>query len=179
MTHDTSAGVPRHQSSYRILFQRDINCICLQIAVAETEHAIETAWIWLQSNMMPFIEMVDPKVGKESWVTSIISDMVATLDSGTDELSSDEGVRNASRTFRQLFNVPSSERLVTYYSCAYNGRQGWMYISENYLGFYSFLLGIEAKTLIELKEIEDITKDKTKRSMLGDSLTVITKDKRE
>lgn len=33
-------------------------------------------------------------------------------DTGTDELSTDEKVRNASRTFRQLFDVPQTERLV-------------------------------------------------------------------
>ncbi|KAI9019303.1 rab-GTPase-TBC domain-containing protein [Phycomyces nitens] len=128
---------------------------------------------------MPELDMIDDPFQKEDWVVEKMSMVVSTIDTGTDELSSDESVRNASRTFRQIFDVPSSERLVTYYSCAYNGRQGWLYISENYLGFHSFLLGIEAKTLIELKEIQDITKEKAKRSMFGDSLKVITKDKVE
>ncbi|KAL0080965.1 hypothetical protein J3Q64DRAFT_1758223 [Phycomyces blakesleeanus] len=167
------------QSSYRILFQREVNCTCLQIGVAETEQAIEAAWLWIQKNMMPELDTIDDSFQKEGWVVEKMSMVVTTIDTGTDELSSDEGVRNASRTFRQIFDVPSSERLVTYYSCAYNGRQGWLYISENYLGFYSFLLGIEAKTLIELKEIQDIAKEKTKRSMFGDSLKIITKDKVE
>lgn len=34
-------------------------------------------------------------------------------DTGTDELSTDEKVRSASRAFRQLFDVPPSERLVS------------------------------------------------------------------
>lgn len=65
------------------------------------------------------------------------------------------------------------------YSCAWNGRQGWLYISENYLGFYSFLLGIETKRLIELKDIQDIKKEKSKREMFDDSLRIITKENQE
>lgn len=68
---------------------------------------------------------------------------------------------------------------VTDYSCAYNGRQGWLYISENYLGFYSFLLGVETKVLVELKDIQDMKKEKSKRNMFSDSLLIVTKDKGE
>jgi hypothetical protein len=65
------------------------------------------------------------------------------------------------------------------YSCAYNGRQGWLYISENYMGFYSFLLGVETKALVELKDIQDMKKEKSKRNMFSDSLLIVTKDKKE
>ena len=60
-----------------------------------------------------------------------------------------------------------------------NGRQGWLYISENYLGFYSALLGVERKQLIELKNIKDISKENSKRNMFADSLRIITKDEEE
>lgn len=64
------------------------------------------------------------------------------------------------------------------YSCSYKGRQGWIYISENYLGFHSFLLGAETKTLIELKDIEDIKKERSK-GIFDDSLRLTTKNKKE
>lgn len=38
--------------------------------------------------------------------------LMLLLDSGTDEISTDEKVRKASRSFRQTFDVSSSERLV-------------------------------------------------------------------
>ena len=60
-----------------------------------------------------------------------------------------------------------------------NGRQGWLYISENYLGFYSALLGVERKQLVELKNIKDISKENSKRNMFADSLRIITKDEEE
>lgn len=53
-----------------------------------------------------------------------------------------------------------------------------MYISENYIGFHSFLLGVETKELIELKEIQEIKKEKSK-GIFDDSLRLITKDKQE
>ncbi|CAO3614635.1 unnamed protein product [Mucor fragilis] len=104
--------------------------------------------------------------------------IVSEIESGTDELSSDENVRNASRTFRQIFDIPHSERFVSYYSCAYKSRQGWLYMSENYIGFHSYILGVETKELIELKEIQEIKKEKSK-GIFDDSLRLITKDKQE
>lgn len=57
--------------------------------------------------------------------------------------------------------------------------QGWLYISENYVAFYSFLLGIETKLLIELKDIQDLRKEKSKRGVFADALRVVTKGKEE
>jgi hypothetical protein len=65
------------------------------------------------------------------------------------------------------------------YSCAYNSRQGWMYISENYIGFYSFLLSVETKLLLEMKNVADIKKEKSRRSVFSDALRIITKDNQE
>jgi hypothetical protein len=38
--------------------------------------------------------------------------LYGVLDTGTDEVSVDVNVRNASRSFRQTFDIPSSEHLV-------------------------------------------------------------------
>lgn len=64
------------------------------------------------------------------------------------------------------------------YSCACNSRQGWMYISENYLAFYSYLIGFELKVLIELKNIKDIYKEPV-RKLFRHSMKVTTKDDQE
>lgn len=64
------------------------------------------------------------------------------------------------------------------YSCAYKARQGWLYISENYAGFHSMILGSETKVLIELKDVQELKKAKSK-GIFDDSLRVITKDKKE
>lgn len=51
-------------------------------------------------------------------------------------------------------------------------------MSENYIGFHSYILGVETKELIELKEIQEIKKEKSK-GIFDDSLRLITKDKQE
>lgn len=64
------------------------------------------------------------------------------------------------------------------YSCSNKSRQGWLYISENYIGFHSFIMGVEKKILIELKDIQELKKEKSK-GIFDDSLRIITKDKEE
>ncbi|ORX45517.1 TBC-domain-containing protein [Hesseltinella vesiculosa] len=167
------------QPPYRILFQRDPSTVSLLIAVAETDAFIEKAWQWLQQNIFPEMDSMDSGYAKEEFVKTKIQMIVTATDAGTDELSTDESVRSASRSFRQLFDVPSSERLVSYYSCAFNSRQGWFYISENYIGFHSFLLGVETKLLLELKDVQDIQKEKSKRSVFPDTIRITTKDSKE
>ncbi|KAI8354044.1 hypothetical protein BD560DRAFT_213018 [Blakeslea trispora] len=98
---------------FRILFQREINAVCLQIAVAENESAVDAAWLWIERNMMPELEVIDHPFEKEQWVSEKINMIVLATESGTDELSSDENVRNASRSFRQIFDIAHSERFVS------------------------------------------------------------------
>jgi hypothetical protein len=54
-----------------------------------------------------------------------------------------------------------------------------MYISENYIGFYSFLLSVETKLLLEMKDVSDIKKEKSRRSVFSDALRIITKNNQE
>ncbi|CAO3648391.1 unnamed protein product [Mucor hiemalis] len=170
------------QSPYRILFRRAGSASFLQVAVAETEKKAEVAWSWLESNLLPLLDSLDAEE-REPFVVTKINSIVTRRDSGTDEISTDEKVRKASRSFRQTFDVSSSERLVNYYSSAYHTNrftsQGWLYISENYLAFYSFLLGYETKLLIELKDVQDIKKEKSKRGVFSDALKISMKDKSE
>ncbi|CAG8453859.1 15013_t:CDS:2 [Acaulospora colombiana] len=168
------------QPPFRILFRSDINSISLQIAVSQTEKGIEDAWKWVEDSFNEGLLKLDIPSEKENFVETKIKSLVTRQDKGTDEVSEDESVRSASRAFRQTFDVAPTERLVNFYSCAYRGiSQGWMYISENYLCFYSFVLGIETKLFIELKDIQNLAKEKSKRGMIPDSIKIITKDEQE
>ncbi|KAI8638867.1 hypothetical protein BD408DRAFT_10317 [Parasitella parasitica] len=93
--------------------------MCLQIAVGETDKAIDAAWFWIEKNIMPELETIDHPLEKEKWVSEKINMIVTEIESGTDELSSDENVRNASRTFRQIFDIPHSERFVSCTHCRF------------------------------------------------------------
>lgn len=67
------------QPPYRILFQREVNTVCLQIAVADTEQAIRTAWTWIEKNMIPELEMIDHPIDKEHWVSEKINMIVTAI----------------------------------------------------------------------------------------------------
>ncbi|KAI8605096.1 rab-GTPase-TBC domain-containing protein [Dissophora ornata] len=170
------------QAPFRILFRRQVNAQALMIAGAETQKSIDHAWSWVQENFVDKLQALDDAQEKEEWVLTKIRSLVTRADKGTDDITSDEKVRSASRAFRQTFNVLPSERLVSYYSCSYHGKmmnQGWMYISENYLCFYSFMLGMETKIFLELKDIGDLQKEKSKRGVFADAIRVVMKDGQE
>ncbi|KAG0056938.1 hypothetical protein BGZ83_002878 [Gryganskiella cystojenkinii] len=170
------------QAPFRILFRRQVNAQALMIGEAETQKSIDQAWSWVQENFVIGLQVLDDPQEKEEWVLTKIRSLVTRADKGTDDITSDEKVRSASRAFRQTFNVLPSERLVSYYSCSYHGRvmnQGWMYISENYLCFYSFMLGMETKIFLELKDVGDLQKEKSKRGVFSDAIRVVMKDSQE
>ncbi|KAF9278995.1 hypothetical protein BGZ88_000233 [Linnemannia elongata] len=170
------------QAPFRILFRRQLNAQALMIAESETQKNIDNAWTWIQENFVLGLQVLDDAQEKEEWVLTKIRSLVTRADKGTDDITSDEKVRSASRAFRQTFNVLPSERLVSYYSCSFHGKmmnQGWMYISENYLCFYSFMLGMETKIFLELKDIGDLQKEKSKRGVFADAIRVVMKDGRE
>ncbi|CEP11243.1 hypothetical protein [Parasitella parasitica] len=141
------------QPPYRILFQREPNATCLQIAVSDSEELIEAAWKWLGINMVPELEGISSPFAKEEWLVKKMNQILsATIaDSDTDDLLHDDEIRNASRTFRQTFNVSLSERLVNWF---------------------------ELKILIELKDIKDIIKEPI-RKLFRHSMRIITKEKQE
>jgi len=62
-----------------------------------------------------------------------------------------EKFREALLKFEKWFELPPKEKLVTYYSCSYwRGKvpcQGWLYLSTNFMCFYSYLLGAEGKMI--------------------------------
>jgi hypothetical protein len=53
--------------------------MCLQIAVAESEKAINAAWYWIEKNMMPELETIDHPLEKETWVAEKIHMIVTTI----------------------------------------------------------------------------------------------------
>lgn len=55
-------------------------------------------------------------------------------------------------------------------------RQGWLYLSVEYLCFYSYLLGIKDKIVVRWTDVINLDKN---TGVLTDTIKVITKDKRE
>ncbi|KAJ3100930.1 hypothetical protein HDU97_001814 [Phlyctochytrium planicorne] len=126
-------------------------------------------------------ELEDPS-DKESFAVSKFQSLVTSNEKDSDEKSSDAKFRAASRAWRQIFKLPENERLVNFYSCAYHKKlinQGWLYLSMSYICFYSFVFGVETKIMIELKDIEELQRDKSKRGVFSDAIRIVTKNKTE
>mmetsp|Transcript_9655 Transcript_9655/g.14465 ORF Transcript_9655/g.14465 Transcript_9655/m.14465 type:complete len:865 (+) Transcript_9655:22-2616(+) len=73
-----------------------------------------------------------------------------------------EDVKNT--LFRKLFSLPRSEKLMSYYSCAYHKKillQGRLYLSKNFLCFYSNVFGYETRVVIPMADIIGVRKRKT------------------
>ncbi len=99
---------------------------------------------------------------------------------GTDESATDGKFRATARSFRNIFGLAESERLVAYYSCSDGSSifsQGWMYISEHFLSYYSYIMGVEKKIIIELKNITELRKERSKKNLLPDAIYVGTIDR--
>ncbi|KAI9597474.1 rab-GTPase-TBC domain-containing protein [Syncephalis fuscata] len=164
------------QPSFRIVFKSDI-FIQYVLALAETRSSIDKPWRWIEDNMLKEVLQLDNIMDRENYVISKVKSLVAEESQDDDP---DLRFNAAARAFRRTFDIPDSERLVNYYSCAYEGvNQGWMYISEYSLCFYSFILGIETKLQILLRDVKDVRKEKSKRGLVPDSIVLTTREDKE
>lgn len=151
----------------------------LTIAVEGVRSEGELKWQWLAQNVVPEMERAGDFKAAVQLAASRIEGLVSASIEGTDEAASDFRFRATARSFRQTFSLPASERLVNYYSCRLSeGGLGWLYLSENYLAFYSYIMGVETKHLIELKNVTQVTKERSKTTLLPDSVSVATVDGR-
>ncbi|KAK5669330.1 GTPase activating protein (GAP) [Batrachochytrium dendrobatidis] len=152
------------------------------VAAAETLKEIENDWAWIEETLLPEMKQLEDKGDKAAYALTKFTSIVQSQDADTDEKSSDAKFRAAARSWRQLFRMEESERLVSFYSCSYHRKlmnQGWMYVSLSYCCFYSFVLGTETKVVIELKDIQELSKEKSKRGMISDSIRIVTRNKTE
>ncbi|KAJ3151541.1 hypothetical protein HDU89_001984 [Geranomyces variabilis] len=152
------------------------------VATGDTLKGTEKDWAWIQENLMPGVAELEDAADKEAFAVSKFQSFVTSEDKDTDEKSNDAKFRAASRSWRQIFHMPEDERLVNFYSCSYHKKlmnQGWMYISLSHLCFYSFVFGVETKVVIELKDIEELAKDKSKRGVVNDAIRIKLRNQAE
>ncbi|CAF0783145.1 unnamed protein product [Didymodactylos carnosus] len=161
---------------YRILHQRPDSEVYHLVAEADTKHEIEQHWKWIEENLMPTLGTIDKGVDVTDYVTCKIKSLCAQSDDNELDDFESEKFKNAAKKFHKLFTVPSDEKLVTYYSCSYwKGhvpRQGWMYLSVNYLCFYSYLLG---KDLTIVLKFTDITSLERVQAYLSEAIRISTR----
>ncbi|CAF1198804.1 unnamed protein product, partial [Rotaria sordida] len=144
-------------SRYRILYKRPDAEIYFLIAETDKKEDIEEHWKWIEVNMMPTLEGIDVADDISDFVQWKIKSLcteAAYEDIGDIET---EKFKNATKKFHKVFNMSMDEKLVIYYSCSFwRGRvprQGYLYLSVNYLCFYSGLLGKEITIVIKFTDI--------------------------
>lgn len=165
-------------SPYRILHQTPKSEVYYEIACALTESDILKDWEWLENNLD--LKKFENENDVTDFVCCKIKSLVATNASETPDEENSESFKDASIKFHRLFNMSRDTTLVCYYSCSYLKnkipRQGWLYLSVEYLCFYSYLFGIEDKIIVRWTDVINLDKN---TGVLTDTIKVITRDKRE
>lgn len=65
---------------------------------------------------------------------------------------------------RELFSLPKKEVIFDDFGCAFKSgilHTGRMYLTENYICFYSSIMGITKKLIIPLGEVTQVSKAKS------------------
>ncbi|XP_067160305.1 TBC1 domain family member 8B isoform X1 [Apteryx mantelli] len=160
---------------FRILHQTPDSQVYWSIACGASREEITEHWDWLEHNVMKTLSVFDSNEDITSFVQGKIRGLIAEEGKGSFVKEEDpEKFREGLMKFEKCFGLPEQEKLVTYYSCSYwKGRvpcQGWLYLSTNFLSFYSFLLGAEIKLIISWDEISKL--EKTSNVILTESIHV-------
>ncbi|XP_072837480.2 TBC1 domain family member 8B [Pogona vitticeps] len=160
---------------FRILHQTPDSQVYWTIACGASREEITAHWDWLEENIMKTLSVFDSSEDITSFVHGKIRGLIAEESKGSLIKEEDpERFREAHMKFEKCFGLAEQEKLVTYYSCSYwRGRvpcQGWLYLSTNFLSFYSFLLGAEIKLIISWDEISKL--EKTSNVILTESIHV-------
>uniref|UniRef100_A0A8C4I938 TBC1 domain family member 8B n=1 Tax=Dicentrarchus labrax TaxID=13489 RepID=A0A8C4I938_DICLA len=175
-TLDTVLDSTSKVAPYRILHHTPDSQVYWSIACGVTREEIVQHWDWLQQNIMRTLSVFDSSEDITSFVQGKIRGLIAEEGKSSLVLEEDpEKFREAHLRFEKWFELPTEEKLVTYYSCSYwRGKvpcQGWLYLSTNFLCFYSYLLGSEVKLVISWDEIWRL--EKTSNVILTESIHVL------
>uniref|UniRef100_A0A8C7ZM23 TBC1 domain family member 8B n=1 Tax=Oryzias sinensis TaxID=183150 RepID=A0A8C7ZM23_9TELE len=175
-TLDTVLDSTSKVAPYRILHHTPDSQVYWSVACGVTREEIFQHWEWLQQNIMRTLSVFDSSEDITSFVQGKIRGLIAEEGKTSLVLEDDpEKFREALLRFEKWFEIPTEEKLVTYYSCSYwKGKvpcQGWLYLSTNFLCFYSYFLGAEVKLVISWEEIWRL--EKTSNVILTESIHVL------
>ncbi|XP_016895381.2 TBC1 domain family member 8 [Cynoglossus semilaevis] len=144
---------------FRILLQVPGSQISWVIASGAAIEEVNKHWDWLVHNLLHSLSVFENKEDVASFVKGKVKGLIAEEVRSRQAAQEDdpEKFREALLKFELHFGLPSSEKLVTFYSCCcWKGRvprQGFLYLSINHMAFYSFLLGKEVKFIIPWADV--------------------------
>ncbi|KAK7172914.1 hypothetical protein R3I93_002897 [Phoxinus phoxinus] len=173
-TLDTVFDSTAKVAPFRILHQTPDSQVYWIIACGASLEEISQHWDWLQQNIIRTLSVFDSGEDITSFVQGKIRGLIAEEGTSADDEEDPERFREAVLRFERLFVLPQREKLVTYFSCSYwRGRvpnQGWIYLSTNFLCFYSYMLGNEVKRVYPWDEVSRL--ERTSSVMLTESIRV-------
>ncbi|XP_054643547.1 TBC1 domain family member 8 [Dunckerocampus dactyliophorus] len=156
---DTVLDSNARVTPFRILLQVPGSAISWIIASGAAIEEVNKHWDWLAHHLLHSLSVFENKEDVASFVKGKVKGLIAEEFRGRQAAQEDdpEKFREALLKFELHFGLPSSEKLVTFYSCCcWKGRvprQGFLYLSINHMAFYSFLLGKEVKFVIPWAEV--------------------------
>ncbi|OIR58548.1 MAG: TBC1 domain family protein [Amphiamblys sp. WSBS2006] len=140
------------------------------VSVSSTAGEAEKDWNTLDK----FVSMAEGLVEFKDallFVGSKIVPLVSSNSSGEYAQSNCEW-----RTFHAVFSLPPSEKLHRCYFCSIQKTRtlpGWLYVSSNYFGFYSFVFGTETKLLVKTHQISSVCLSGERRYLFPGVLRIV------
>ncbi|KAA0716636.1 TBC1 domain family member 8B [Triplophysa tibetana] len=173
-TLDTVFDSTAKVAPFRILHQTPDSQVYWNIACGASLEEISQHWDWLQQNIIRTLSVFDSGDDITSFVQGKIKGLIAEEGTSACDEEDPERFREVVLRFERLFGLPQREKLVTYYSCSYwRGRvpnQGWIYLSTNFVCFYSYMLGNEVKLVFPWDEVSRL--ERTSNVLLAESIRV-------
>ncbi|XP_075995062.1 LOW QUALITY PROTEIN: TBC1 domain family member 8 [Genypterus blacodes] len=156
---DTVLDSNARVTPFRILLQVPGSQISWVVASGAAIEEVNKHWDWLIHNLLRSLSVFENKEDVASFVKGKVKGLIAEESRGRQAAQEEdpERFREALLKFELHFGLPSSEKLVTFFSCCcWKGRvprQGFLYLSINHMAFYSFLLGKEVNFVIPWAEV--------------------------
>ncbi|XP_020776490.2 LOW QUALITY PROTEIN: TBC1 domain family member 8 [Boleophthalmus pectinirostris] len=178
---DTVLDSNARVAPFRILLQIPGSQVSWVIASGAAIEEVNRHWDWLTRNLLHSLAVFENKDDLASFVKGKVKGLIAEeLRERQAALEGDpERFREVLLKFELHFGLPSSEKLVTYFSCCcWKGRvprQGLLYLSTNHVSFYSFLLGKEVKFVIPWAEV--VRLEWVSSGLMHDAIRLVTRQK--
>ncbi|XP_029386786.1 TBC1 domain family member 8 [Echeneis naucrates] len=178
---DTVLDSNARVTPFRILLQVPGSQISWVIASGAAIEEVNKHWDWLVHNLLHSLSVFENKEDVASFVKGKVKGLIAEEVQGRQAAQEEdpEKFREALMKFELRFGLPSSEKLVTFYSCCcWKGRvprQGFLYLSINHMAFYSFLLGKEVKFVIPWAEMTGLERVST--GLMTEAIRVNTRQR--
>uniref|UniRef100_A0A8C8DAE7 Rab-GAP TBC domain-containing protein n=1 Tax=Oncorhynchus tshawytscha TaxID=74940 RepID=A0A8C8DAE7_ONCTS len=176
---DTVLDSNARVTPFRILLQVPGSQVSWTIACGAAVEDMNRHWDWLVQNLLHSLSVFENKEDVASFVKGKVKGLIAEEVRGKQAAQEEdpEKFREVLLKFELRFGLPSSEKLVTTYSCCcWKGRvprHGWLYLSINHMAFYSFLLGKEVKFVIPWVEVTRLEQVST--GLMTDMVRVTTR----